>query len=185
MNTRLSKPQAVEQSWPEIEKLITREGKEVDISGDTWRLPYSARDNSTLNFTKITNSEIREAFKEHVADRLKPISTHAGYAAYQDVWREVLRHWGSPVSQVDTESHLIGLFETAINRARSRKRLWAMYRPVQWYIWSADNKSECGFSEIYAQELEVLKLPGNLKGEAVRMEIPKVALCTSILSYLC
>ena len=173
MNTRLSKPQAVEQSWPEIEKLITREGKEVDISGDTWRLPYSARDNSTLNFTKITNSEIREAFKDHVADRLKRISTHAGYAAYQDVWREVLRHWGSPVSQVDTESHLIGLFETAINRARSRKRLWAMYRPIQWYIWSADNKPEFGFSEIYAQELEALELPGNPKGEAVRMEDPE------------
>ena len=59
MNTILSKPQAVEQSWPEIEKLITREGKEVDISGDTWRLPYSARDNSTLNFTKITNYPLR------------------------------------------------------------------------------------------------------------------------------
>lgn len=59
MNTKLSKPQAVEQSWPEIEKLITREGKEVDISGDTWRLPYSARDNSTLNFTKITNYPLR------------------------------------------------------------------------------------------------------------------------------
>lgn len=173
MNTRLSKPQAVEQSWPEIEKLITREGKEVDIPDDTWRLPYSVRDNSTLDFTKIINSEIREAFKDHVADRLKRISTHAGYAAYQDVWREVLRHWGSPISQVDTESHLIDLFETAINRARSRKRLWAMYRPIQWYIWSADNKPEYGFSEIYAQELEALELPGNPKGEAVRMEDPE------------
>lgn len=170
MNTILSKPQAVEQSWPEIEKLITREGKEVDITGDTWRLPYSARDNSTLNFTKIINSEIREALKDHIADRLKRISTHAGYAAYQDVWRGVLRHWGNPESKVDTESHLIDLFETAINRARSRKRLWAMYRPIQWYIWSADNKSEYGFSEIYAQELEALELPGNPKGEAVRME---------------
>lgn len=80
MNTKLSKRQVVEQSWPEIEKLITREGKEVDISGDTWRLPYSARDNSTLNFTKIINFETREALKDHIADRLKRISTHAGYA---------------------------------------------------------------------------------------------------------
>lgn len=29
MNTILSKQQAVEQYWPEIEKLITREGDEV------------------------------------------------------------------------------------------------------------------------------------------------------------
>jgi hypothetical protein len=173
VNTRLSKPQVVEQYWPEVEKLITREGKEVDISGDTWRLPYSARDNSTLNFKKIINSEIRETLKDHVADRLKRISTHAGYTAYQDVWREVLRHWAAPESKVDTESHLIDLFESAINRARSRKRLWAMYRPIQWYIWSADNNPEYGFSEIYAQELESLELPGNPKGEAVRMEDPE------------
>ncbi|QNQ54002.1 tyrosine-type recombinase/integrase [Serratia liquefaciens] len=173
MKTRLSKPQAVWQSWSEVERLITREGKEVDISGDTWRLPYSARDNSTLIFKKIINSEIREALKDHVADRLKRVSTHAGYAAYQDVWREVLRHWGHPVSKVDTESHLIDLFESAINRARSRKKLWSMYRPIQWYIWSADNNPEYGFSEIYAQELESLELPGNPKGEAVRMEDPE------------
>lgn len=48
-----------------------------------------------------------------------------------------------------------------------------MYRTIQWYIWSADNKPECGFSEIYAQELEGLELPGNPKGEAVRMEDPE------------
>lgn len=173
MNIRSSKIQVVGQFWPEIEVLITREGKEVDISDDIWRLPYSTRDNSTLNFTKIINSEIRESFKGHVADRLKRISTHAGYAVYQDVWREVLRHWGNPAPQVDTESHLIDLFEIAINRARSQKRLWAMYRPIQWYIWSADNNPEYGFSEIYAQELEVLELPGNPKGEAVRMEDPE------------
>ncbi|SES74588.1 tyrosine-type recombinase/integrase [Thorsellia anophelis] len=173
MNIRLSKPQAIERYCPEIEKLITREGKAVDISGDTWRLPYSVRDNSTLNFTKIINPEIREALKDHVAEQLKRISTHAGYVAYQDVWREVLRYWGSPASKVDSESHLIDLFETAINRARSRKRLWAMYRPIQWYIWSADNKAEYGFSETYAQELEALELPGNPKGEAVRMEDPE------------
>ncbi|STQ42787.1 Uncharacterised protein [Ewingella americana] len=121
MNTRSSKIQAAGQFWPEIEMLITREGKEVDISDDIWRLPYSARDNSTLNFKKIINSNIRESFKGHVADRLKRISTHAGYAVYQDVWREVLRHWGNPTPQVDTESHLIDLFEIAINRARSQK----------------------------------------------------------------
>lgn len=173
MNIRSSKIQVFGRFWPEIEVLITREGKEVDISDDIWRLPYSTRDNSTLNFTKIINSEIRESFKGHVADRLKRISTHAGYAVYQDVWREVLRHWGNPAPQVDTESHLIDLFEIAINRARSQKRLWAMYRPIQWYIWSADNNPEYGFSEIYAQELEVLELPGNPKGEAVRMEDPE------------
>ncbi|WP_373700755.1 tyrosine-type recombinase/integrase [Neisseria dentiae] len=173
MNTRLLKAQTARQFEPEIEKLITREGKEVDISGDIWRLPYSVRDHSTLDFKKIINLDIREALKNHVIDRLKRISTHAGHAVYQDVWREVLRHWEGPLDKVYTKSYLISLFESAISRARSRKRLWAMYRPIQWYIWSADNNPECGFSEIYAQELESLELPGNPKGEAVRMEDPE------------
>lgn len=161
------------QSWPEINNLITREGKEVDISGDTWRLPYAARDNSTLNFKKIINIRLKSALKDHVCDRLKRISTHAGYTAFHDVWREVLRHWGNDVDETDVESHLIDLFEAAISRTRSRRTQWAMYRPIQWYIWCAENRPGIGFSEVYAQELEVLELPGNPKGEAVRMEDPE------------
>ncbi|MES9943323.1 MAG: site-specific integrase, partial [Candidatus Thiodiazotropha sp. 6PLUC7] len=157
---------------PEEKKLITREGKEVDISGDIWRLPYSARDNSTLDFEKVISSSLRVALKKHISDRLKRISTHAGYSAFQDAWREVLRHWGDDIDEADTESRLITLFEDAISRTRSRRRLWAMYRPIQWYIWCAENVPENGFSEVYAQELEALELPGNPKGEAVRMEDP-------------
>lgn len=172
MNFKSSSIHFVGKSQSEIKKVVTREGKEVDVSGDIWRLPYSARDNSTLYFDKIINPDIKEALKDHVQDRLKRISTHAGYTAFQDVWREVLRYWGDQPFKADAESHLIDLFEAAINRARSRKRLWAMYRPIQWYMWCADNKPELGFSEIYAEELETLELPGNPKGEAVRMEDP-------------
>lgn len=161
------------QKQPEQESLITREGKEVNISGDTWRLPYSARDNATLNFEKVVNNQVKAALKIHIADRLRRISTHAGYAAYQDIWREVLRHWESDNSDSDIEAHLINLFERAINRARKSKRLWAMYRPIQWYLWCAENTPDMGFSEVYGQELEAIELPGNPKGEAVRMEDPE------------
>ncbi|MCO4322460.1 tyrosine-type recombinase/integrase [Aliidiomarina quisquiliarum] len=161
------------QTQPEQESLITREGKEVDISGDIWRLPYSARDNATLNFEKVVNNQVKAALKIHIADRVRRISTHAGYAAYQDIWREVLRHWESNTSDSDIDSYLISLFESAINRARKRKRLWAMYRPIQWYLWCAENLPDTVFSEVYAQELEAIELPGNPKGEAVRMEDPE------------
>lgn len=172
MELHIIHEQVVRQLQPEVEKLITREGKEVDISGDIWRLPYSTRDYSTLDFEKVVNSSLRVALKEHVSDRLKRISTHAGYSTFQDAWREVLRHWGKDIDEADTESKLITLFEDAISRTRSRRRLWAMYRPIQWYIWCAENVPEKGFSEVYAQELEALELPGNPKGEAVRMEDP-------------
>lgn len=171
MNVQPSNVYAIGQSWAEI--LITREGKEVDISSDMWRLPYSVLDNSTLNFKKIINSKIKIVLKEYVADRLKRTSTHSGYAVYQDVWRQILRYWGNDVSETDVELYLIQLFEVAIMRARARKKLWVMYRPIQWYIWSAENRPENGFSDVYAQELETLELPGNPKGEAVRIEDPE------------
>jgi len=158
---------------PEQEFLITREGKKVNISGDVWFLPYSASDNTTLNFENIVDSQVRAALKIHIADRVRRISTHAGYAAFQDIWREILRHWESNSADSDIEAHLINLFESAINRARKRKRLWAMYRPIQWYLWCAENTPDAVFSEVYAQELEAIELPGNPKGEAVRMEDPE------------
>lgn len=172
MENRSLPVQSEEQFLPEIRKLVTREGKEVDISSDIWHLPYSARDNSTLNFEKIINIKLRDALKAHVSDRLKRISTHAGYTAFQDAWREVLRYWGEEINESNTESKLIKLFEEAISRARSKHRLWAMYRPIQWYIWCAENELENGFSETYALELEVIEVPGNPKGEAVRMDDP-------------
>ena len=158
---------------PLVENIITREGKEMDVTGDVWNLPYSVRDTSTLNFEKITDLNMRTALKEHVIDCIKRTSTHSGYVAFQDVWREVLRHLDEHVDDLDVESRLINVFENAINQARSRHRLWAMYRPIQWYLWCAENFPESCFSETYALELEVMQIPGNPKGEAVRMQDPE------------
>ncbi len=47
-----------------------------------------------------------------------------------------------------------------------------MYRPVQWYVWCAENYPEVGFCSAYALELDAMSVPGNPKGEAVRMEDP-------------
>ncbi|HBF08402.1 MAG TPA: integrase [Gammaproteobacteria bacterium] len=150
---------------------MTREGKSVDISSDTWQLPYATRSNSTLRFERISNQQIKETLKAHVAERISRVSTHSGYTVYHDAWREVLQHWNTNYTE-DTETQLIGLFESAVNKARAKHTLWSMYRPIQWYIWAAENFPENGFSPVYALELEAIQIPGNPKGEAVRMEDP-------------
>lgn len=162
-----------EWSLPKESKLITREGKEVDISSDTWQLPYSTRDYSTLNFNKIINIHMKDALKSYTEDRLRRVSTHAGYTIFHDVWRKIFRYWDEEKSKREgVDSYLIELFELAINRTRARRKLERIYRPVQWYIWCAENCPENGFSEEYAQELEALEIPGGPRGEAVRMEDP-------------
>lgn len=164
--------------WHNVPKTITtREGHSLDTSQEVWHLPYSARDNASLNFNKIVEHGIRWAIKRHIQDRIEFTSTHAGYSAFQDVWRELLRYQndykivnGLEIEEV--KPRLISLFEMALSEARKEHRLWAMYRPIQWYVWCAENYPEIGFCPVYASELDSIKVPGNPKGESVRMEDP-------------
>ena len=160
--------------WPHPKEkiLLTREGKELNVSGDVWMLPYPLRPDSSLNFNKVFNLNMRSSLKAYLEDRIKRVSTHAGYSDFQDVWREILRFWDINDKNNNVELYLIKLMEEAINRARSSNSLWRMYRTIQWYLWCAENYPENGFSEVYAQELAALDVPGNPKGEAVKMEDP-------------
>lgn len=173
MRSQLAHQVIDEFTLPKKNKLITREGKELDISGEIWQLPYSSRDCTTLKFNKITNLNMRSALKAYAAERIKRISTHSGYAVFQDVCREIFKYWDEgKAKEKAVEFYLIELFEMAISRTRARRRLERIYRSVQWYIWCAENCPEKGFSEIYAQELEALEIPDGSRGEAVRMEDP-------------
>lgn len=165
------------QGWQEIPSTITtREGISFDSSGDIWSLPYSVRDNASLDFSKIVIDEISWSLKYYIKDRIERISTHAGYAAFQDVWREFLRHDYTLrlllSNERNLQENLISLIEFSISRARKEHRLWALYRAIQWYIYCAENYPELGFNPAYALELEGMTIPGNPKGEAVRMEDP-------------
>jgi len=160
--------------WLDVpSSIVTREGKIFDSSGDTWALPYSMRNNSTLTFGKISNLSLRWATKAYVRDRIERVSTHAGYAMFQDVWRELLRYQERFI-EVDAgfKEQLIKLIEHVISQTRSTHRFWALYRPIQWYVWCAERYPELGFCPAFSLELDGMSIPGNPKGEAVRMEDP-------------
>ena len=117
---------------------------------------------------------MRWALKTYVRDRVTRISTHAGYSVFSDVWAKLLKyasHSGIN-SEEDIKDQLIEVVENAIAKARSEHKLYSMYRPIQWYIWCAENYPELGFCTVYSMELEGMSIPGNQKGEAVRMEDP-------------
>jgi len=163
------------QGWQGISStILTREGLSLNSSTDVWNLPYSVRGNSTLDFSKIVLDGVRWGLKFYIKDRIERVSTHAGYAAFQDVWREFLRHDALLLQSAENtlQDRLISLIESSISSARKKHRLWALYRPIQWYIYYAENYPELGFSPAYALELEGMSIPGNPKGEAVRMEDP-------------
>ncbi|KPH94812.1 integrase [Pseudoalteromonas porphyrae] len=154
--------------------ILTREGLPLNASTDKWDLPYTMRGNSTLDFSKIVLDGVRWGLKFYIKDRIERVSTHAGYAAFHDVWREFLRNDTLLLQSAGSslQDRLISLIESSISIARKKHRLWALYRPIQWYIYCAENYPELGFSPAYALELEGMSIPANPKGEAVRMEDP-------------
>ena len=162
-----------DKGWLDIpNSIISREGKEVNTSGESWELPYSIWESTKLDFSKISNEILRWTLKSYVVDRLKRTSIHAGHAVFQTVNSEFLKYLlnFNINNNQNFENNLVSLIESKISKARNEHRLWALYRPIQWYIYCAENYPELGFSPAYALELEGMSIPGNPKGEAVRME---------------
>jgi len=138
-------------SWLDVPGcVISREGHQVDTSTNVWHLPYANAKSMSLNFKKIINVGIRWATKRYIQDRLEFTSTHAAYSSFQDAWREIIRYESDfYVNEYsdndDLKQKLIKIFELALAEARKNHRLWSMYRPVQWYVWCAENYPEIGF----------------------------------------
>lgn len=147
---------------------FTREGVKVESAGDVWVLPLLYR-HSRLDFSRIQSGTLKVVVKSCIIDQATRVSSHAGVQYWSDISAAIFSKQTdyslvSDLSIDDLELRLIAVMEAAINEARKRHRLWALYRPIQWYIWCAENYPEFGFSEIYAHELEAMEIPGNPKG---------------------
>lgn len=163
-------------NWHDIpDILISREGHPVESSGDIWHLPNPTREHASLDFSKIANKGIRWATKRYIQDRLEFTSSHYAYSVFVDIWRQLFRFQNNfsiteGVGNYEVTERLVSLFESAISKSRKNHSLWEMYRPIQWYVWCAENYPEIGFCPAYALELDCMSIPGAPKGEAVRME---------------
>lgn len=163
-----------ENGWREIpDFIISREGKTINLKGDVWHLPYSIR-KSTIDFTDIEPLEIKWVLKKFVIDQLERVSIHSSLSSFIDIKNLILKTdvFLKSDNSVEIMDSLILAFEKAINTARSEHNLWYLYRPIQWYLYGAEYYPELGFSTAYASILETMSIPGNPKGEAVRMEDP-------------
>lgn len=165
-----------QQGWLDVpNNVITREGVQVSISGDLWRfpLPYES---GVIDFRGIENTLLQWSAKRRVIYRAETVSTHAAIQEMKSL-KEFFsqQHEYGLSKELNCEQlkgPLIALVENTIFRARAKHRLWALYRPIQWYIWCAENYPELGFCPAFAMELDGMIVPGNPKGEAVRMEDP-------------
>src|SRR5450830_1931678 len=165
------------QEWMGVpNKIISREGVEMNTSTDIW-MPPIVHGANWLKFNNIVLLNFKWALKKYVQHRIETVSSSAGLIAYDLVWRQIFRNHsinltGNDADIVDAEKNLILRFEDQIAITRSKHRLHYMYGPIQWYIWVAETYPELGFSVEYASVLESMVIPGGPKGEAVRTEDP-------------
>ena len=146
--------------------ITTREGSIVDISEEQWHLPYSSH-SSTINFNRLPARSFKDALKHYVSYKARVTSTHAGLVVFNDVLRTIIPHVNDMCNN-SPEAELIDAFEKSINKARKDNCLWSLYRPIQWYIWSAQNYPALGFCKQYALQLKGMTIPSNPKGHNVR-----------------
>lgn len=164
----------VPHGWRIIKnKVLSREGHEIDVSGDSFILPLTTKLSGLINLKKISNLALRWAVKSYVIDRLERVSLSASSHAFKNIWWKFLKHQDIyKLTERDVKSNLISLIEHAISTARSKHKLHELYEPIRWYIWCAERYQELGFCPAFALELDGMTIPGGPKGEAVRMGDP-------------
>jgi integrase len=156
--------------------IITREGHIVDTSDEYWYIEHPSGF-ETLRFDRVNNVLLRWAAKRRASQLLKVTSSQEARNFFTHFAMEVLTRQDAfgitdDISVDDLRERLISLMENSISEARANHRLWALYRPIRWYVWCADNFPEIGFDPQYANELDGMTIPGNPKGEAVKSEDP-------------
>ncbi|MBD2232517.1 site-specific integrase [Phormidium tenue] len=168
-----------EDEWPAIQNpIITREGYEIDTSTLSWSLPLPEEREYILKFDKVLETGLRWVLQRFIQTHLEQTSTSYGHNLFNNIHHKILRYQekydlGEETSKYLTKEKLISLFEMGILDARSKHRLWGMYGPSRWYIWSAENYPELGFCKLYAQQLQAITYGGQPKGEAVRTQDPE------------
>lgn len=167
----------VDYGWLDVPTtIISREGHIVDTSDGVWCVEHTSGF-ERLRFNRVNNVLLRWAVKRRAAQLLKVTSSQAARTFFSAFAMEILSRQDAfgitdDISVDDLRERLILLMENSISDARANHRLWALYRPIRWYVWCADNFPEIGFDPQFANELDGMIIPGHPKGEAVKSEDP-------------
>lgn len=173
MNSSLALAQLFDDyQWEPIPSVVTTaEGHTLNAGVGDWHLPYAMRSQGTARFSLVNSEFARRSLQLYCLDRVRTVSCHAALMTFDECWAYVLKD--RVLNDGDGfKDELISCFELAINKYKREKKLWMLYRPIQWYVWCAEHYPELGFCDDYALELDSMRIPGNPKGEAVKNEDP-------------
>ena len=162
----------VSQLEPIPKSVISREGHVVDTTGLQWHMPTTSGKFATLNFRRIHNLKFRYALMRYCVHVIKTSAAGYAYTTWVDCCRFLLLPYPefNRAHISDFEQELINCYEKMISTTRQEHKLYQVSRVKSFYLWGCQYLSEVGFSVEYGSVLEVLKIPGGPKGEAVKNE---------------
>ena len=153
-----------------------RQGLSVDVSGQCWKFNVVTR---LVSFDWRLLGEIHPCI-EYALKRyaMHCIQTESELEAFNKISEptRLLRKsntWKDLHKCNDVEELELGLKRSiaeTISFLRKEKRIWKFHRLRAAYCFCADFMPELGFDPEYVHELNMIKVSGNPKGEAVRRE---------------
>lgn len=159
-------------------EVIDRDGLLVKTESDEW-FYNEVKQVQRFSWSNwgLKNLILKYALKRYA---LLQIQIQAPYSAFnfaRDI-KSCFPHapkWNE-LQTVQEESFQDSLFKFlggVLDKLRNSGKIYQFSRIRSWYNWCADNIPELGFLEEYALEFNQVYVPGNLKGEAVRLEDPE------------
>ncbi|WP_077508788.1 hypothetical protein [Pseudomonas sp. A25(2017)] len=167
-----------DNGWAEIpEEFVTREGKLAVIKEGRWFLPCETRA-GWVNIRRFGSPILQWLMAKYMIHTAQVTSSIHAVSCVDAVYSQLKERdfFNKAVVCADPlllKPALIEQMERMLTRLKIKRQLWNAYRPIRWYLWCAEHYPELGFCEIYASELDSLRIPGGPKGEAVRSLDPE------------
>lgn len=147
----------------------------MDISTNVWKFNVPTA-NASFNWLlrKIDNPWLLYSLKRHTIFCIRKVSPQESYNTIRintlflsktASWKEL--RTARTFSQ--HESALYKVMTEVLSLLRQNKTLYNFARLRAWYSWCTDYLPDCGFDVDHAYQWQIIRVPGNEKGVAVRI----------------
>jgi hypothetical protein len=160
-------------------QVVDVNGRPFDSSGDIWDF-HDANKNNYFDFRRreILNPWLDYSLKRHL---IYSIQRNAASTCYHRIYGNTLlmsktTSWEILRTAGTLEAHAQALHKVmseALELTRREERLHEFGRIRAWYLWCIDYLQEFGFEPDSAYVWQLIKIPGNEKGVAVRIADPE------------
>jgi integrase len=164
---------------PLLTTVVDSHGHSMDLTGDIWQFNTPTADcNYNFSSKAITNFWLEYSLKRYAiysVQRVSPVEAYNRlrqtvlHLSKTSVWADL----SVAQSLADHTEFLRAAMFQILDSLRREKQLFLFARIRAWYLWCTDYLSDLGFDSDDAYALELVRVPGNEKGIAVRTEDPE------------